>query len=328
MSIFQKSNWLRLVNMDSRLLPSNKLTTKRDFDLVIADPPFGIDGACADKHYNRDSSKVVQGYVEAPGDYRVFTLTWMAAVKKMVRPGGAIVIFSGRTNLRHILNAAAALRLHELNHIIWKYDFGVYAKTKFVDSHYHILYYTVECGPRTYNTYCRYDAISRDPVTGVRYNYRDREDVWTIPRENKPGEMKTVNQLPEAVVLKVIEYLSNPGDCILDPFVGSGTVPRVAAGVKRRVWGCEISPSLFDFASGRLRETDWGWLQLDRPTESRVPERTGVAWDDDEVRTMVSDYDILRAQGMTKRAAVAQLQAALKRGAFAIQNKLKEVGAW
>jgi site-specific DNA-methyltransferase (adenine-specific) len=275
---------------------------------------------------------VPTGYIEAPRDYYSFTLLWLAAVENMVRPGGAIVIFSGRTNLRHILNAAAECGLIEMNHLIWQYGFGVYNRTKFINSHYHILYYVKPDGQRTFNTYCRYDALSRDEVSGCRSNYLDREDVWEIPREYRSGERKTVNRLPTAVVLKVIEYLSNPGDCILDPFVGSGTVPRVAVGMKRRVWGCELSDCVFDFACSLLKTDEWGWLEQQvrsfRPKASGEPAAYGRRWQESECKEIVDNYLTFRASGMSKGEAVAALQQAFSRGEFSIQNKLKELGAW
>lgn len=35
-------------------------------DLIFTDPPYGIDGADLDAHYNRDDTKVVAGYVDVP----------------------------------------------------------------------------------------------------------------------------------------------------------------------------------------------------------------------------------------------------------------------
>ena len=35
-------------------------------DLIITDPPYGIKGDTLHKHYNRDESHVVEGYVEIP----------------------------------------------------------------------------------------------------------------------------------------------------------------------------------------------------------------------------------------------------------------------
>jgi len=49
-------------------------------------------------------------------------------------------VFSGWTNLKDILNALDEVGFITINHIIWKYQFGVLTKRKFVTSHYHILF--------------------------------------------------------------------------------------------------------------------------------------------------------------------------------------------
>ena len=41
-------------------LPDNSI------DLIITDPPYGINGNTLHKHYNRDEEHVVPGYVEIP----------------------------------------------------------------------------------------------------------------------------------------------------------------------------------------------------------------------------------------------------------------------
>ena len=35
-------------------------------DLIITDPPYGINGDTLHKHYNRDEKNVLDGYVEIP----------------------------------------------------------------------------------------------------------------------------------------------------------------------------------------------------------------------------------------------------------------------
>ena len=49
-------------------------------------------------------------------------------------------IFSGWNNLKDILIAIDDVGLTVVNHIIWKYQFGVVTKNKFVISHYHCLF--------------------------------------------------------------------------------------------------------------------------------------------------------------------------------------------
>jgi len=47
-------------------------------DLIITDPPYGINGDQLHQHYNRDEEFVVEGYVEVPAsEYGEFSLNWV-----------------------------------------------------------------------------------------------------------------------------------------------------------------------------------------------------------------------------------------------------------
>ena len=108
-------------------------------DLIITDPPYGIQGDRLHRHYNRDEDFVVEGYVEVPAaGYGEFSLAWIRQAERILKPGGSLYIVSGYTNLYHILAALRETGLAEVNHIIWNYNFGVYTRRKYVSSHYQI----------------------------------------------------------------------------------------------------------------------------------------------------------------------------------------------
>ena len=93
-------------------------------DLMICDPPFGIQEKSFDKHYKRNSSNVLEGYIEAPKDYDQWTLRWMTEAKRVLKENGSFYVIIGHSNLRSVLNAAHELNLNEINHIIWKFNFA------------------------------------------------------------------------------------------------------------------------------------------------------------------------------------------------------------
>jgi DNA modification methylase len=62
------------------------------------------------------------------------------------------------------------------------------------------------------------------------------------------------NQLPEVYLERVIRGLSNPGDLVLDPFLGSGTTCTVARALGRRSIGVEISPVFDASAFDRIQQ--------------------------------------------------------------------------
>jgi len=69
-------------------------------DLIISDPPYGIGGEMLHKHYNRNEDFVLDGYIEVPQDeYYDFTYNWIKEAERVLKPGGAMYIVSGYTNL-------------------------------------------------------------------------------------------------------------------------------------------------------------------------------------------------------------------------------------
>ncbi len=131
--------------------------------MIITDPPYGIDGDKLHKHYNRNEDNVLDGYVEIPEkEYSQFTDKWIEQAERVLKPGGSIYIVSGYTDLRHILNSLATTNLNEINHIIWKYNFGVYTSKKYISSHYHILYY-VKPGENILSILMLFSLILKNP---------------------------------------------------------------------------------------------------------------------------------------------------------------------
>src|SRR5207249_3533344 len=71
-------------------------------------------------------------------------------------------------------------------------------------------------------------------------------DVWSLPSAN--NSVRHYATFPEALVRPAIEACSEPGDLVLDPFAGSGTVCAVAAALGRRWLGIELNPEYAAFA--------------------------------------------------------------------------------
>lgn len=65
---------------------------------------------------------------------------------------------------------------------------------------------------------------------------------------------------PEELTERIVRACSEPGDLVLDPFAGSGTVPKVAQGLGRNWIGIEISPVYAREAAIRV-----GFQQLSEP---------------------------------------------------------------
>ncbi|MFX1544774.1 MAG: DNA-methyltransferase [Promethearchaeota archaeon] len=216
-------------------------------DLLLTDPPFGIDFDKVGSQYNRKQKELGRFYIEISGNYYDFTVQWLQAAWKAMKPTASGFIFSGWNHLSDILNALSKVGFRLVNHLIWKYQFGVFTKKRFVASHYHILYFTKllekEDSLRTFN---RIPEYSSSP--GKLYF----EDVWRINRDYQKGGEKTPTRLPLAVTDKCVRMGSNEGDLILEPFLGSGSVVLSCIKFNRQYLGFEISEPIFLIAKKRI----------------------------------------------------------------------------
>ena len=127
-----------------------------------------------------------------------------------------------------------------INHLIWHYNFGVYTKTKFVSSHYHILYYAKTKGKPYFNKNAYHNEDCKNDRGGSKV-YDDLQDVIKINKEYKPGQQKNSNALPLKLVEKLIKHTTRANDVVLDIFSGGFTTQFAALKLKRIAWGCEIN---------------------------------------------------------------------------------------
>lgn len=292
-------------------------------DLILTDPPFAINGDKLHKHYNRKETFVLDGYVEIPQEeYADFSNAWITEAERVVRPGGALVIVSGYSNLLDILNALRGTSLKEFNHIIWKYNFGVNTKSKFVSSHYHILYYCKPGGERTFNNFARFGSRERNGDNRSLL-YQDLEDVWVINREYKPGEIKNKNELPTALLIKLIQYLSKPGDVVCDFFLGGFSTAKIARGLGRSAVGFEINRNSFDYHYEEVEQVGINELgNKVKVGKDDTPSRAGAPWTEGELNQLEKRYIELRRNGLTKKKTIEILSSDFQRGNWSIIKRL------
>jgi site-specific DNA-methyltransferase (adenine-specific) len=228
------------------------LVPQKTIDLIVTDPPFAIDFKATKQNYNRTASRVMQGYNEIKQkDYYDFSVKWMEHAFRILKESGSMYVFSGWNNLKDILNALDDVGFVTVNHIIWKYQFGVVTTKKFVTSHYHCVYVCKNEKKRKFYPFTRFSQKQKTSE-GRSLHYKDKEDVWDIKREYWTGDKKTPTKLPAELLRKILEYSSRQGDVVFDPFLGSGQVAMISKQMGRNYLGFEIVKKYYDFAKKRL----------------------------------------------------------------------------
>ena len=206
------------------------------FDLLVTDPPYGLGFTGKERYYNdafRDKTEIVDGYTDVePGTYRAYSEAWVIQAVRLLKPEGSGFIVSGWTNLEHVLHALRVANVELTNHIVWEYTFGVFASRHYVSSHYHVLFFRKSPNKYTFHPYTAYEG-----------------DVWKYNRNMKTGQgARNANSLPMELVKRMVEEASNPGDLVLDPFMGCGTTARACIGLNRKYFGFEINEKAYNVA--------------------------------------------------------------------------------
>ena len=219
-------------------------------NLIFADPPFNI-GYEYDK-YEDDIKRE---------DYIHWTEAWMTACKNVLKPDGSFYIAIGDDYAADVKMIGDKLKLSMRNWIIWHYTFGQQTKNKFARAHTHIFYFVKDEKRFTFN-----DHAVRVPS--------DRQLVYNDRRANPKGKMPNdvwdefsrvcgtfkerqgwhPCQMPESLLTRVIVASSNPGDCVLDPFSGSGTTAAAAYQLGRDYVGIDVSEDYVRNANDRLED--------------------------------------------------------------------------
>lgn len=219
-------------------------------DLIFADPPFNI-GYKYDEY--KDKLK--------KDKYIHWTRDWMRACYKVLKPAGSFYIAIGDEYAANIKIIADELGLYMRNWIIWHYTFGQHTKRKFARSHTHIFYFTKDKTDFTFN-----DKAVRIP-SQRQLTYNDKRanskgkipgDVWNeFPRvcgTFKEREGWHPCQMPLTLLQRIIAVSSSPGECVFDPFAGSGTTAAAAYLLGRNYCGTDISTQYVEKTRERLEK--------------------------------------------------------------------------
>lgn len=220
---------------------------RESVDLIVTDPPYniGIDygrGASADR---RD-------------DYDVWCGRWIDWCYRAIKPAGSLWVISGQEHGADIDIAIQRTGMAMRNRITWLETFGVQCSRKFARTSRPIYYAVKDAKRFTFNR----EVVTVPSDRQTKYNDRRAApggkvmgDVWQINRvcgtfsERVPG---VPTQLPEVLVRRIVGVSSNPGDVVLDPFAGSGTVPAVATAMGRKAIGIELNPEYAEIARQRV----------------------------------------------------------------------------
>jgi len=239
-------------------------------DLIYVDPPFMT-------NLSRRTQRGPQYDDRWPGGmgaYLAFLEPRLAEMHRLLGERGTLYVHLDPRTSHYVKVALDRIFGLEnfLNEVIWSYRTGGRSTRWFARKHDVLLVYAKQLGRHTFNVLrdgvYRTEGLMRDDA-GRLYKSTTRgrvyfdasgpalTDVWELPFLSTVARERTgyPSQKPEALLERVIQASSQPGDLVADMFCGSGTALVVAQRLGRTWMGCDLSADAAAIARARLGES-------------------------------------------------------------------------
>lgn len=226
-------------------------------DLLFLDPPYNLDKRFGGARFAAQSSE----------EYASWLATWLPRLLRTLSPRASVYI-CGDWRSSSPIHAVASTHLHVRGRITWEREKGRGAKRNWksaaediwfctVSARYTFNVDAVKIRRRVVAPYTHADGRPKDWTRTAAGGYRDTHpsNLWTditVPFWSMPENTEHPTQKPEKLLARIILASSNPGDLVLDPFLGSGTTSVAAKKLGRRFVGVERDERYCCLAEKRL----------------------------------------------------------------------------
>lgn len=246
-------------------------------DLIFADPPYNI-------------KKAQWDYFDSPEEYLNWSLQWIEQASRALKPTGTLYVCGFSEILADIKKPA--LRFFEgCRWLVWHYKNKGNLGSDWGRSHESILHlrksqnftFNLDDARTPYNAHTlKYPDRTQAETSQYAQPGKGQSQPWSPhPRGAKPKDVLEIpttcngmhektphpTQKPEELLRKIVMASSNPGDLVVDPFLGSGTTAVVAEQLQRRWKGCDISTGYCQWARERIELVEpkaiASWLEYD-----------------------------------------------------------------
>jgi modification methylase len=232
-----------------------KLIPGASIDLVFADPPYNLQ--LNNELYRPDNSRVdaVDDDWDKFGSfaaYDAFTREWLSVCRRVLKPHASLWVIGSYHNIFRVGAILQDLGFWVLNDVVWRKSNPMpnFRGRRFTNAHETLIWASM--GPKARYTF-NYEAMK-----ALNENLQMRSD-WLFPicsggerLREECGRKTHPTQKPEALLHRILLASSNPGDVVLDPFLGSGTTAIAAKRLGRHFVGIEREESYAEAAKARL----------------------------------------------------------------------------
>lgn len=303
--------------------------------LIYIDPPFDSGADYVRKVELRGPKGKVkldgEGYtlgeqiqytdIWANDNYLQFMYERLLLLKELLHESGSIVLHCDSSRSHHlrclmdeIFGADKVFR----NEIVWFYRRWPTNTKAFQSMHDNLFWYTKNsdnshtfnklyetASERTLSDYGgkRLTTVMSEDGTQIKRETDEESlgvamrDVWEISREHTRSHEHTdyPTQKPRELIARLLTSLSDPGDLVVDAFIGSGTTAVEAQRMGRRWIGCDINKGAIQTTAKRLQR-----VMEDQTAEDRKPSQGALLGTDAAPKPAqlgfthwrVNDYDL------------------------------------
>ena len=211
---------------------------RNSVDLALTDPPYAVSRKTGFSRVKNGVQRFAVSMDFGEWDHQQIDLAAFAGeTYRALRRGGTVIVWYDLWKISHVYEALADAGFKMLRLIVWN-----------------------KTNPVPLNSRCIYLSNSREmAVVGVKggsptFNsaYDSGDYAYPIPRHG--GKRIHPTQKPLDLFRELIRKHSNPGDLVIDPFLGSGTTAVAALEEGRQFAGCDIDESYTQAAKTRMRQ--------------------------------------------------------------------------
>jgi len=308
-----------------------KATPDESVDCIVSSPPYNIGKAY-------ESRQVLADYLEGQ---RLVLEECARVLKSSGSLWWQVGSYSNKGSLIPLdvrfFPMLEDLGLIPRNRIAWVRQHGLHAKNKFSARHETILWFTKSDDykfnldsirvPQKYQNKKSWRGDNKGELTCNPLG-KNPGDIWIFQNVKHNHEEQTIHpaQFPEDMIARMVLSTTDPGDIVLDPYMGTGTAAVVARDHDRHFVGAELDKDYWSVAERRLSgEPDADGVFPNLKTLRAYCDRTGA--DPKTFRFDVQTAKFASGSGSGKRFSeehhLAELQARLELEENAFADRLR-----
>lgn len=224
-------------------------------DLIFADPPYNLQlesGLTRPDQSRVDAVDDDWDKFESFAHYDAFTHAWLKAARRVLKSDGAIWVIGSYHNIFRVGTALQDQDFWLLNDVIWRKANPMpnFRGTRFTNAHETLIWAARSQKSRvTFN----YEALKQaNDDTQMRSDWLFPLCTGAERLKNSDDEKVHPTQKPEALLYRILNATTKPGDVVLDPFFGTGTTGAVARRLGRHFIGIEREETYVSAALKRI----------------------------------------------------------------------------